>query len=69
MRKRIAEEEKELLERKLKHLKIIMNEKTVNEMLDFFNVNSNLDLYYRVGIKTVDNKKLRTLQNIIIIDF
>ena len=36
-----------------------MVEKTVNEMLDFFNVNSNLDLYYRVGIKTVDNKKIK----------
>ena len=58
-KKRIAEEGKELLRRKLKHLKIIMNDKTVNEMLDFFNVNSNLDLYYRVGIKTVDNKKIK----------
>ena len=36
-----------------------MVEKTVNEMLDYFNVNSNLDLYYRVGIKTVDNKKIK----------
>ena len=36
-----------------------MVEKTVSEMLDFFNVNSNLDLYYRVGIKTVDNKKIK----------
>ena len=26
---------------------------------DYFNVNSNLDLYYRVGIKTVDNKKIK----------
>jgi len=58
-KKRIAEEGKELLRRKLKHLKIIMVEKTVSEMLDFFNVNSNLDLYYRVGIKTVDNKKIK----------
>ena len=58
-KKRIAEEGKELLRRKLKHLKIIMVEKTVNEMLDYFNVNSNLDLYYRVGIKTVDNKKIK----------
>ena len=36
-----------------------MVEKTVNEMLDYFNVNSSLDLYYRVGIKTVDNKKIK----------
>jgi GTP pyrophosphokinase len=28
-------------------------------MLEYFNVNSNLDLYYRVGIKTVDNKKIK----------
>ncbi len=58
-KKRIAEDGKELLRRKLKHLKIIMVDKTVNEMLDFFNVNSSLDLYYRVGIKTVDNKKIK----------
>ena len=36
-----------------------MADKTVNEMLDYFNVNSSLDLYYRVGIKTVDNKKIK----------
>ncbi len=58
-KKRIAEEGKELLRRKLKHLKIIMVEKTVNEMLDYFKVNSDLDLFYRVGIKTVDNKKIK----------
>ena len=58
-KKRIAEDGRELLRRKLKQLKISLNEKTTSYMLRFFKLNSSLDLFYRVGLGTIDNKQLK----------
>ena len=58
-KKQIAEEGKEILRRKLKQLKISFNSKTVEKLLDFFKLKTSLDLYYRVGIGTIDNAKLK----------
>ena len=58
-KKRIAEDGKELLRRKLKHLKITLNDKTIRRLVLYFKVNTSLDLFYRVGIGIVDNKKLK----------
>ena len=58
-KKERAEEGKEILRRKLKQLKITINEKTIQSMLRFFKFNSSQDLYYRVGIGALDNKKLK----------
>lgn len=57
--KKIAEEGKELLTRKLKHLKIILNENTTNELVSFFKLKTSLDLFYRVGIGTIENQHLK----------
>ena len=57
--KKIGEEGKELLSRKLKHLKITLNEKTVNELVNFFKLKTSLDLFYRVGIGTIENQQLK----------
>ncbi|MFY8187059.1 MAG: RelA/SpoT family protein [Flavobacterium sp.] len=57
--KKIAEDGKELLTRKLRHLKITLNEGTVNELVSFFKLKTSLDLFYRVGIGTIDNQKLK----------
>ncbi|WP_310555473.1 RelA/SpoT family protein [Flavobacterium sp.] len=57
--KKIAEDGKELLTRKLKHLKITLNEATVNELVNFFKLKTSLDLFYRVGISSIDNQQLR----------
>ncbi|BAO74497.1 RelA/SpoT family protein [Winogradskyella sp. PG-2] len=57
--KLIAEEGKEILRRKLKQLKIGLNEKSVNELVSYFKLNTSLDLFYRVGIGTIDNTKLK----------
>lgn len=57
--KKIAEEGKEILERKLRHLKITLNEKTVNELVVFFKLKTSLDLFYRMGIGTINNQQLR----------
>lgn len=58
-----AEEGKEILRRKLKPLKIALNQKSINKMLQYFNFENSQDLYYRVGIGTVDNKKLKEFSN------
>ena len=58
-KKERAEEGKEILRRKLKQLKIKSNDKTINQMLLFFEFQNSQDLYYRVAIGTLDNKQLK----------
>ena len=57
--KKIAEEGKEVLTRKLKHLKITLNEAVVNELVNFFKLKTSLDLFYRVGIGAIENQQLK----------
>lgn len=57
--KKIAEEGKELLTRKLKHLKITLNENVTNELVNFFKLKTSLDLFYRVGIGSIENQQLK----------
>ncbi len=57
--KKIAEDGKELLERKLRHLKITLNENTTNELVNFFKLQTSLDLFYRAGIGTIENQQLK----------
>jgi guanosine-3',5'-bis(diphosphate) 3'-pyrophosphohydrolase len=58
-KKKIEEDGKEILRRKLKHLKIILTDKVTRLMLRFFKINTSSDLYYQVGSGTLDNKKIR----------
>ena len=58
-KKRIAEDGRETLRRKLKQLKITLKDKTISQMLRYFNLNNSLDLYYRVGLGTINNKQLK----------
>ncbi|ARV10513.1 RelA/SpoT family protein [Winogradskyella sp. PC-19] len=58
-KKEIGEEGKEILRRKLKQLKITLNEKSVNEMVNHFKLKTSLDLFYRVGLGTIDNSMLK----------
>jgi len=57
--KKIAEEGKEVLTRKLKHLKITLSEAVVNELVNFFKLKTSLDLFYRVGIGAIENQQLK----------
>ena len=59
-KKTIAEDGKEILRRKLKQLKISLNEKSINELVNYFNLNTSLDLFYRVGISSIDNTMLKS---------
>ncbi|WP_035660074.1 RelA/SpoT family protein [Flavobacterium seoulense] len=57
--KKIAEDGKEVLTRKLKHLKVTLNESVTNELVNFFHLKTSLDLFYRVGLGTIDNQQLK----------
>jgi GTP pyrophosphokinase len=57
--KKIAEDGKELLNRKLRHLKITLNETTTNELVSYFKLKTSLDLFYRIGLGTIDNQQLK----------
>jgi len=57
--KKIAEEGKEILTRKLKHLKITLNDSVVNELVNFFKLKTSLDLFYRIGIGAIENQQLK----------
>ena len=58
-RKNIANDGKEILRRKLKSLKINLDEKTINQLVQFYKVKTSLDLFYRVGAGIIDNKQLK----------
>ncbi|APG59081.1 RelA/SpoT family protein [Christiangramia salexigens] len=58
-KKEIAEDGKAILARKLKAQKIHFNEKSINELVVFFNLKTSLDLFYRVGIGKIDNQMLK----------
>jgi len=57
--KQIANEGKEVLQRKLRHLKITLNEKTTNELVSYFKLKTSLDLFYRFGNGSIDNQQLK----------
>ncbi|WP_396162132.1 RelA/SpoT family protein [Flavobacterium sp.] len=57
--KKIAEDGKEILTRKLRHLKITLNENTTNELVNYFKFQTSLDLYYRAGIGAIENQQLK----------
>lgn len=70
--KKIAEEGKAVLARKLRHLKIPFNEKTINELVVFFKLRTSFELFYRLGSNAIDNKQLKsfvTQRNNTIISF
>ena len=58
-RKIIAEDGKEILRRKLKQIKIVLNERSINELVNYFNLQTSLDLFYRVGVGSIDNGMLK----------
>ena len=62
-KKEIANEGKEILRRKLKHLKINFSENNLNKIQSFFNLQTSLDLFYRIGIGTIDNSELKRYAN------
>jgi GTP pyrophosphokinase len=62
-RKAISEEGKEILQRKLKHIKIPFNDKTINDLARYFKLKTSQDLFYQVGTGVIDNKRLKAYMN------
>jgi len=57
--KQIAAEGKVVLARKLKSLKITLDEKTINQLVNYFKLKTSLDLFYRAGAGIIDNQMLK----------
>ena len=58
-KKAVGLEGKEILRRKLKSQKVTLNEDTINKMVVFFKLKTSLDLFYRVGIGSIDNQMIK----------
>ncbi|MEM9686274.1 MAG: RelA/SpoT family protein [Bacteroidota bacterium] len=58
-KKEIAEEGKEMLRRKLRQLRITLSESVINQLVVYFKLKTSLDLFFRVGIGTIDNQMLK----------
>jgi guanosine-3',5'-bis(diphosphate) 3'-pyrophosphohydrolase len=61
--KKIAEEGKAILARKLRHLKINYDEKLIHEIASYFNLQTSFDLFYRIGNGAIDNALLKEFVN------
>jgi len=57
--KKIAEEGKAILIRKLRHLKITLNDRVINEMVAYLSLKTSFDLFYRIGNGAIDNQQLK----------
>lgn len=58
-KRRVAEDGKEILERKLKTLKITYNTDNINKIANYFKYPSSQDLFYNVAKGNIDIKNLR----------
>ena len=58
-KKVIAEEGKEILKRKLKQLKFSFNDNILNKLQVFLNLRTTQDLFYGVGVGSIDNIELK----------
>jgi guanosine-3',5'-bis(diphosphate) 3'-pyrophosphohydrolase len=58
-KKRIAEDGKEILQRKFNHLKIDLNNDIIQQLITFFNVKSSTDVYYNVAKGIIELQDMR----------
>src|SRR5690625_4408241 len=58
-KREIAAVGKEILTRKLRSLRITLDERTTNEMVRFFKLKTSQDLFYRVSAEIIDNPQLK----------
>ncbi|MGC6470840.1 MAG: RelA/SpoT family protein [Flavobacteriales bacterium] len=62
-KKKIGLEGKEILKRKLRHIKINFTHSVETEMLKFFNLKNSLEMFYMFGVGSLNNKHLRSYVN------
>ncbi len=59
VRRKIAEEGREMLERKFNHLKIDFTVNNINELATYFKLQSSQELFYRVAVGNINIKHLK----------
>ncbi len=57
--KKLGEEGKDILRRKLRSLKLKYTEKTINNLVNHFKLKTSLDLFYRIGNGSISNTDLK----------
>jgi GTP pyrophosphokinase len=58
-KRKIAEDGKDALRRKLDHMKVPLSQYNVNELIHYFKKQSPLDLYYAIAVGALDLKELK----------
>lgn len=58
-KRKIAMDGKDVLERKLDHMKVSASQHNINELVQFYKQPSPLDLYYQIAVKNIDLKELK----------
>lgn len=58
-KRKVAMDGKELLERKLDHMKVSASQYNINELVQFYKQPSPLDLYYQIAVRNIDLKELK----------
>lgn len=58
-KRKIAEDGKAMLQRKLEHLKVPMSQANITELSQFYKKSSPLDLYYALAVGSIDLKDLK----------
>jgi guanosine-3',5'-bis(diphosphate) 3'-pyrophosphohydrolase len=61
-KRKIAEDGKEMLRRKLEHMDAFMSQHNLNELCTFFKKPSHLDLYYAIAVGAIDIKDLKEFE-------
>ena len=61
-KRKIADEGKYVLQRKLEQMSAAFNVHNVDELVAYYKTNSQLDLFYRIAIKDIDLKELKEFQ-------
>ncbi|ANQ47619.1 RelA/SpoT family protein [Flammeovirga yaeyamensis] len=62
-RKRVASIGREIIDRKFKQLKIKYDDRIAQQLRDFFNLNSETDLYYQVGEGIIEHKEIKKFKD------
>src|SRR5690606_24255323 len=58
-KKAAATEGREIVERKLKQMKLHLNNETINQLRAFFDAKTPLEFFYKVGKGTIDPKDIK----------
>ncbi|MEN8136961.1 MAG: RelA/SpoT family protein [Bacteroidota bacterium] len=62
-KKKIADDGKEILSRKLRHLKVSLDENVVNQLVSYYKLKTSQDLFYKIGVGAIDNKTIKEFVN------